>query len=318
MLDIIAPKVEITKISDSGDYGEFIVSPFVRGYGTTLANCLRRVLLSSVPGTAVSNIKIHGLVHEFTSIPGVKEDVIEIILNLKRLAIKNNSERFENRVAYINAFGTCEVKASDIKLDGDLEIINQDLHIATLSAPESKLSIELTITSGRGYVSAEKNKEINSDIGTIAIDSIYTPIERVNFLVEDTRVGNMTDYDKLIMQVWTNGTITASQAVSYSAELVIKHLKEFLSLSNSVKELNDSAESRAEIDRERLLQQPIEELEFSVRAYNCLKRAGINTIGDLTEKTEDDMSKVRNLGKKSFEEIIMRLAELGMKLKSND
>jgi DNA-directed RNA polymerase, alpha subunit, bacterial and chloroplast-type len=311
------PHIEITQASEDGKYGKFIAGPFERGYGTTLGNSLRRVLLSSIPGTAVSNIKVDGIVHEFTSIPGVKEDVIEIILNLKRLAIKNFTDRFENRIAHINVSGQREITSEDIVVDSDLKIINKDLHIATLNSPDSKLSMELTITSGRGYVNAEKNKELSESIGTIPIDSIYTPIERVNFSVENTRVGNITDYDKLIFEIWTNGTLSAADALSCAARIMTEHLTSFIDISDN-NTIEDPDLVRNRMDNEKFIKQPIEDLEFSVRAYNCLKRTGINTIEDLLNKTEEEMLKVRNLGKKSYYEVITRLNDLGLSLKESD
>jgi DNA-directed RNA polymerase subunit alpha len=332
MLDFIKPRLEIDNDSDDGSYGKFIIGPFDRGFGTTLGNSVRRVLLSSIPGTAVSNVKIKGIVHEFTGIYGVKEDVTDIILNLKQLAIKDNSNRHSSRVAYINKSGIGEVTGADLKSDSDIEVLNKDLHIAFLGSEDSDLSLELVLTYGRGYVSAEKNKAIDSSIGTIAIDSIYTPIKCVNFSVEDMRVGNMTDYDKLILEIWTNGTISARNALSYASRIIIDHLSNFVYLADNISDVEEqqenitsdsditvnSRETRSEADREKLLQQPIEELEFSVRAYNCLKRAGINTIDDLVNKSEEDMLKVRNLGRKSFDEVVARLADLGMKLKPTE
>ena len=318
MFEFEKPHIEIANASEDGKYGKFIAGPFERGYGTTLGNSLRRVLLSSLPGAAVSNIKIDGIVHEFSSIPGVKEDVIEIILNLKRLAIKNLTDNVESRIAYINVSGEREVTAADISIDSDFEIVNKDLHIATLSSPNSKFLMEMTITCGRGYVNAEKNKKLSESIGVIPIDSIYTPIERVNFSVENTRVGNITDYDKLIFDIWTNGTMNATDALSYAAKIMTEHLNSFIDISDNVHEMEDMAEIKTEIDNEKFLKQPIEDLEFSVRSYNCLKRSGINTIEDLLNKTEEDMLKVRNLGKKSYEEVIGRLNDLGLSLKKSD
>jgi DNA-directed RNA polymerase subunit alpha len=329
MLELEGARIGVEEISEDGSYGKFVAAPFGRGYGVTLGNSLRRVLLSSIWGTAVSSIKIHGLLHEFAGIDGVSEDAIDIILNLKKLAIKNNNIRHENKIAYIDVKGAREVTAADIEVDSEIEIINKDLHIATLNSDDSQLSVELILSWGRGYKSAEQNKELNSTIGAIAIDSIYTPVKRVNFSVKDTRVGNMTDYDKLIMEIWTNGAISAHNALACAAQLMMGDLKSFVALSdidNNIIRINESinpvsesvTESQVSIDRNKILDQPVEELEFSVRAFNCLKRAGIHTIGQLVEKTEEDMQKVRNLGRKSYEEIVTCLAKLGMKLKSND
>lgn len=318
MFEFEKPHIEIAQTSGDGKYGKFIAGPFERGYGTTLGNSLRRVLLSSLPGTAVSNIKIEGILHEFSSIPGVKEDVIEIILNLKRLAIKNFTERFNDRIGYINVSGVKEVTAADIMIDSDLEIINKDLHIATLNSPDSKFLMEMTITSGRGYVSADKNKELSESIGVIPIDSIYTPIERVNFSVENTRVGNITDYDKLIFEIWTKGTITATEALSSAAKIMTEHLNSFIYIDDGMEILEENNIEKPDIDNEKFLKQPIEDLEFSVRSYNCLKRSGINTIEELLNKTHEEMLKVRNLGKKSYEEVISRLNELGLSLRESD
>lgn len=318
MFEFEKPRIEIVQDSDDGKYGKFVAGPFERGYGTTLGNSLRRVLLSSIPGVAVSNIKIDGVLHEFSSIPGVKEDVIEIILNLKKLAIKNYSDHFESGTAYIEKSGECEITAADINIGNDLEIINKDLHIATLSSSDSKLAIAMTVTAGRGYVSAEKNKELSSEIGVIPIDSIYGPIERVNFSVENTRVGNITDYDKIIFEIWTNGTITASDSLSCAAQIISNHLDSFISITEMTNEVEEVKIVKREFDTEKFVKQPIEELEFSVRAYNCLKRAGINTIEELLNKTQEDMLKVRNLGRKSYEEVINRLTDLGLSLKESE
>lgn len=315
MFEFEKPHIEIVQSSEDGSYGKFVAGPFERGYGTTLGNSLRRVLLSSIPGTAVSNIKINGVVHEFSSIKGVKEDVIEIILNLKRLAIKNNVGDYGPSTAYLNASGECEVTAADIKFSNGLEVVNKDLHIATLSSPKSKLSIELTITSGRGYVSAQRNKELSEQIGVIPTDSIYTPIERVNFSVENTRVGNITDYDKLIFEIWTNGTLRANEALSCAAKIISDHLESFMCIEDDVEDEPEVVLDVEESGMDKFIKQPIEDLELSVRSYNCLKRSNINTVEDLVNKTEEDMLKVRNLGKKSYEEVINKLTELGLSLK---
>ncbi|MDE6357515.1 MAG: DNA-directed RNA polymerase subunit alpha [Eubacteriales bacterium] len=318
MLGFEKPRIEIEEISEDRRYGKFVVQPLERGYGTTLGNSLRRILLSSLPGAAVSNIKIDGVLHEFSVIPGVKEDVTELILNLKNLAIKNNSESYEPKMAYIDFTGEGEIKAKDIKVDSDIEIINPELHIATLSGgPESKLFMEITITKGRGYVEAAKNKKADQPIRIIPVDSLYTPVERVNFLVEDTRVGQITDYDKLTFEIWTNGTMTPDDAVSLAAKVLNEHLALFIDLSDNAKNTEIMVE-KEEGKKEKVLELSIEELDLSVRSYNCLKRAGINTVEDLANKTEDDMMKVRNLGRKSLEEVLGKMAELGLALSPSD
>jgi len=312
------PRIDIAEKSQDGKYGKFVVEPLERGYGTTLGNSLRRILLSSLPGQAVSTIKIEGVLHEFSTIPGVKEDVTEIVLNLKNLAIKNNSDNFEPKMAYIDFVGEGEVTAGDIKVDADIEILNPELHIATLSGgPNSKLFIEITITRGRGYVEASKNKKPDQPIRVIPVDSLYTPVNRVNFLVEDTRVGNITDYDKLTFEVWTNGTITPEDAVSLGAKILNEHLNLFVNLSDAA--MNTEIMVQKEEDKKtQVLELSIEELDLSVRSYNCLKRAGINTVEDLANKTEEDMMKVRNLGRKSLEEVLNKMNELGLALSPND
>ncbi len=318
MLGFEKPRIEIAEISEDKRYGKFIAQPLERGYGTTLGNSLRRILLSTLPGAAVSNIKIDGVPHEFSVIPGVKEDVTEIILNLKNLAIKNNSSSDEPKMAYIDFSGEGEIKARDIKVDSDIEIVNPDLHIATLSGgPESKLFMEITITKGRGYVEAAKNKKPDQSIRMIPVDSLYTPVERVNFLVEDTRVGQITDYDKLTFEIWTNGTISPDDAVSLAAKVLNEHLALFIDLSDNAKNTEIMVE-KEEGKKEKVLELSIEELDLSVRSYNCLKRAGINTVEDLANKTEDDMMKVRNLGRKSLEEVLGKMAELGLALSPSD
>lgn len=318
MLGFEKPRIEIAEISEDGRYGKFVVQPLERGYGTTLGNSLRRILLSSLPGAAVSNIKIDGVLHEFSVIPGVKEDVTELILNLKNLAIKNNSESYEPKMAYIDFTGEGEIKAKDIKVDSDIEIVNPDLHIATLSGgAESKLFMEITITRGRGYVEAAKNKKADQPIRMIPVDSLYTPVERVNFLVEDTRVGQITDYDKLTFEVWTNGTMTPDDSVSLAAKVLNEHLALFIDLSDNAKNTEIMVE-KEEGKKEKVLELSIEELDLSVRSYNCLKRAGINTVEDLANKTEDDMMKVRNLGRKSLEEVLGKMEELGLALSPSD
>ena len=318
MFEFEKPRIEIAEMAQDGTYGRFVVEPLERGYGTTLGNSLRRILLSSLPGSAVSNVKIDGVLHEFSVIPGVKEDVTEIILNLKCLAIKNTSEGNESKVAYIDVEGEGEVTAKDIKTDSDIEILNPDLHIATLSGgPNSKLYMEITISKGRGYVGADKNKKEDQPIGMLPVDSIFTPVTRVNFLVENTRVGQITDYDKLTLEVWTNGTIAPDDAVSYGAKLLNEHLALFIDLSDNAKNTEILVE-KEEGKKEKVLEMSIEELDLSVRSYNCLKRAGINTVEDLACKTEEEMMKVRNLGKKSLEEVLNKIAELGLSLKPSD
>ncbi len=318
MFEFEKPRIDITEKSQDGKYGKFVVEPLERGYGTTLGNSLRRILLSSLPGQAVSTIKIDGVLHEFSTIPGVKEDVTEIVLNLKNLAIKNNSDSFEPKMAYIDFVGEGEITAGDIKVDADIEILNPELHIATLSGgPNSKLFIEITITRGRGYVEASKNKKPDQPIRMIPVDSLYTPVHRVNFLVEDTRVGNITDYDKLTFEVWTNGTITPEDAVSLGAKILNEHLNLFVNLSDAA--MNTEIMVQKEEDKKtQVLELSIEELDLSVRSYNCLKRAGINTVEDLANKTEEDMMKVRNLGRKSLEEVLNKMNELGLALSPND
>ncbi len=318
MFEFEKPRIEIAEMAQDGTYGRFVVEPLERGYGTTLGNSLRRILLSSLPGSAVSNVKIDGVLHEFSVIPGVKEDVTEIILNLKCLAIKNTSEGNESKVAYIDVEGEGEVTAKDIKADSDIEILNPDLYIATLSGgANSKLYMEITISKGRGYVGADKNKKEDQPIGMLPVDSIFTPVTRVNFLVENTRVGQITDYDKLTLEVWTNGTIAPDEAVSYGAKLLNEHLALFIDLSDNAKNTEILVE-KEEGKKEKVLEMSIEELDLSVRSYNCLKRAGINTVEDLACKTEEEMMKVRNLGKKSLEEVLNKLAELGLSLRPSD
>ena len=314
MLDFKEPNIEIVEISEDKKYGRFVVEPLERGYGTTLGNSLRRIMLSSLPGTAVSHIKIDGVVHEFSSIPGVKEDVTEIIMNIKSLAIKNNSDSDEVKTAYIEASGEGVVTAADIQVDSDIEIVNPDQVIATLSGgPDCKLYIEMTIVNGRGYVSSDKNKRDDLPINVIAIDSIFTPVERVNIQIENTRVGQITDYDKLTLEICTNGTIEPSDAVSLAAKVLSVHLNSFINLSENAKKAVIIAPSE-EDDKEKVLEMNIDELELSVRSYNCLKRAGINTVEELCNRTSEDMMKVRNLGRKSLDEVLAKLNELGLSL----
>lgn len=318
MFDFEKPRIEIVEISEDKKFGRFVVEPLERGYGTTLGNSLRRIMLSSLPGTAVSQIKIDGVVHEFSTIPGVKEDVTEIVMNLKDLAIKNHSDTNEPKIAYIDAEGEVVVTAGDIQADPDIEILNPDQVIATLcGGPDSRLYMELTITNGRGYVSADKNKKDDLPIGVIPIDSIYTPVERVNISVENTRVGQITDYDKLTIDVYTNGTLAPDEALSLAAKVLSVHLDSFIDLSEHAKTAEIMVE-KEDNEKEKVLEMSIDELELSVRSYNCLKRAGINTVEELTNRTAEDMMKVRNLGRKSLEEVLSKLHELGLSLKQSD
>ncbi|MBO5112376.1 MAG: DNA-directed RNA polymerase subunit alpha [Lachnospiraceae bacterium] len=317
MFDFERPNIEVAEISDDKKYGRFVVEPLERGYGITLGNSLRRIMLSSLPGAAVSQVKIEGVLHEFSSIEGVKEDVTEIIMNIKSLAIRNNSDTNEPKTAYIEYEGEGVVKASDIQADQDIEILNPDLTIATLCGKSAKLYMELTITKGRGYVSADKNKSEDLPIGVIAVDSIYTPVERVNITVENTRVGQITDFDKLTLDVYTNGTLVPDEAVSLAAKVLSEHLSLFIDLSENAKTAEVMVE-KEEDEKEKVLEMSIDELELSVRSYNCLKRAGINTVEELTNKTSEDMMKVRNLGRKSLEEVLAKLKELGLQLNPSD
>jgi DNA-directed RNA polymerase subunit alpha len=313
------PSLEIAEISEDKKYGRFVVEPLERGYGITLGNSLRRIMLSSLPGAAVSSIKIPGVVHEFSPIPGVKEDVSEIIMNIKSLAIKNNSDSDEIKKAYIEFEGEGVVTAADIRADSDIEIMNPDLVIATLNGgADSRLEIEMTITKGRGYVGSDKNKSPELPVGVIAIDSIYTPVERVNMTVENTRVGQVTDYDKLTLDVWTKGTITPEEAVSLAAKVLSEHLKTFIDISDKGREAV-IIEQKPEIGSPDAVHEiSIDELELSVRSFNCLKRAGINTVGELVNKTDDDMMKIRNMGRKSLDEVRAKLKELGLSFKASD
>lgn len=317
MFEFEKPRIEIAEISDDNKYGKFVVEPLERGYGITLGNSLRRIMLSSLPGTAVSQVKIKGVLHEFSSLPGVKEDVTEIVMNIKDLCIKNNSTTNEPKVAYIDASGDKVVTAGDIQVDADLEILNPDLVIANLSDPEAKLEMELLITNGRGYVGSDKNKGLDSSIDAIAVDSIYTPVERVNLTVQNTRVGQVTDYDKLTLDVFTNGTLAPDEAVSLAAKVLSEHLNLFIDLSENAKSVDVMVEKEDD-QKEKVLEMSIDELELSVRSYNCLKRAGINTVEELTNKTPDDMMKVRNLGRKSLEEVLAKLKELGLELNQSE
>ena len=317
MFDFERPNIEVAEISEDKKYGRFIVEPLERGYGITLGNSLRRIMLSSLPGSAVSQVKIEGVLHEFSSIEGVKEDVTEIIMNIKSLAIRNDSDTSEPKTAYIEYEGEGIVKASDIQCDQDVEILNPDLTIATLNGKDTKFYMELTITKGRGYVSADKNKSEDLPIGVIAVDSIYTPVERVNISVENTRVGQITDFDKLTLDVYTNGTLAPDEAVSLAAKVLSEHLSLFIDLSENAKTAEVMVE-KEEDEKEKVLEMSIDELELSVRSFNCLKRAGINTVEELTNKTSEDMMKVRNLGRKSLEEVLAKLKELGLQLNPSE
>ena len=319
MLEFEKPRIEVSKVSEDGTYGCFVVEPLERGYGITLGNSLRRIMLSSLPGAAVSSIKIDGVLHEFSTIPGVKEDVAEIILNLKNLALKANEDLTEPITAYIDYRGEGVVHASDIKLDKSIiEIVNPDLVIATIcGGQENHLTMEMKITAGRGYVGSDKNKKDDQAVGVIPIDSLYTPVRRVNFTVENTRVGQITDYDKLTLEVWTKGTINPQEAVSLAAKVMNDHLALFINLSDNARNTEIMVE-KEEDQKEKVLEMTIEELDLSVRSYNCLKRAGINTVEDLTNKSEDEMMKVRNLGSKSLDEVLGKLEELHLKLKPSE
>ncbi|MBQ4058585.1 MAG: DNA-directed RNA polymerase subunit alpha [Lachnospiraceae bacterium] len=317
MFEFEKPRIEIAEISEDNRYGRFVVEPLERGYGTTLGNSLRRIMLSSLPGSAVSYVKIKGVLHEFSSIPGVKEDVTEIIMNIKELAIKNNSSSNEPKQAYIEYVGEGVVTAADIHVDSDIEILNPDLVIATLSGSEARFDMELTITKGRGYVGSDKNKKEDASIDVIAVDSIYTPVERVNLTVENTRVGQITDYDKLTLDVYTNGTLAPDEAVSLAAKVLSEHLSLFIDLSENAKSAEVMVE-KEDNEKEKVLEMNIDELELSVRSFNCLKRAGINTVEELTSKTPEDMMKVRNLGRKSLEEVLNKLKELGLSLDNGE
>ena len=314
MIEIEKPRIDCENLAEDGSYGKFVVEPLERGYGTTLGNSLRRILLSSLPGTAASSIKINGVQHEFSTIPGVKEDVTEIVLNVKGIIAKLYCDG--PKTVYIEASGEGTVTAGDIHTDGEVEILNPELHIATLMS-DAHLSMEITLTNGRGYVSAERNKQYQTAIGVIPVDSIYTPVYKVNYTVENTRVGNMTDYDKLTLEVWTDRTITAKDAVSLGAKVLTDHLSLFVDLSEEIGSHSTVVE-KAETQHDKVLEMTIEELDLSVRSFNCLNRAGINTVEDLINTSEDDMMKVRNLGKKSLEEVIYKLEAMGLSLAKNE
>ena len=312
MIEIEKPRISIAEISDDGTYGKFIVEPLERGFGNTLGNSLRRILLSSLPGVAAKSIKIDGVLHEFSTIPGVKEDVTEIVLNVKGILAKLNCN--EAKTVEIHAKGPCEVTSGTIIHDDDVEILNSDWHIATLG-PDATLDMEITLDKGRGYVSADRNKAFLTDnvIGVLAVDSIYTPVLKVNYTVENTRVGQITDFDKLSLEVWTNGVVLAEEAVSIASKILIEHFNLFLGLSEIAEKTSVMVEPESS-NATRNLDVTIDELELSVRSYNCLKRAGINTVKDLTSKTEDEMIKVRNLGRKSLDEVIEKLNSMGLDL----
>ncbi len=316
MIEIEKPRIEALDLAPDGTYGRFVVEPLERGYGTTLGNSLRRVLLSSLPGVAVTSVKIEGVLHEFSTIEGVKEDVTEIILNVKDLVLNLNGDG--PKTVYIEAQGPCEVTAGSIKCDSEVEILRPETHIATLGE-NGKLFMEITLDKGRGYVPAERNKQIMQPvIGVIPVDSIYTPVLKVNYAVSNTRVGQITDYDKLNLEVWTNGTISAQEVVSLAAKIITDHLALFVDLSGEMYAGDSIMVEKDDKSKEKVLEMTIEELDLSVRSFNCLKRAGINTLEDLINKTEDDMMKVRNLGRKSLEEVINKLASLGFSLRDEE
>ena len=314
MVEIEKPRIECIDSQEDVSYGKYIVEPLERGYGTTLGNSLRRILLSSLPGTAATSIKIAGVQHEFSTVPGVKEDVTEIVLNVKKIIAKLHCQG--TKTVYIDAAGECEVTAGDIKADGEVEILNPEQHICSLG-PDASFNMEITLSHGRGYVPSDKNKTPNMPIGTIALDSIYTPVYKVNYTVENTRVGNMTDYDKLTLEVWTDSTISARDAVSLGAKILSDHLSLFTNLSETVASKPTMAE-KAETHRDKVLEMTIEELDLSVRSFNCLKRANINNVEDLISRTGEDMMKVRNMGRKSLEEVQNKLAMMGLSLASDD
>jgi DNA-directed RNA polymerase subunit alpha len=314
MIEIEKPKVDIVELSQDGKYGKFVVEPLERGYGITIGNALRRILLSSLPGVAVTSVKIDGVLHEFSTIPGVKEDVTEIILSFKELSAELDGD--EPQTLIIDAQGEGVIKAGDIVCPPNVEILNKDLHILTMEK-DAKLYMEINIDKGRGYVSAENNKESNMPIGVIPVDSIYTPVEKVSYKVENTRVGQMTDFDKLLLEVWTNGSINPQEGVSLASKILVEHLNLFIDLTQHVSSVEIMVE-KEEDKKEKVLEMTIEELDLSVRSYNCLKRAGINTVEELTSKSEEDMMKVRNLGKKSLEEVERKLSELGLGLQPTE
>ena len=313
MVEIEKPRIECVENPGDGSYGKYVVEPLERGYGTTLGNSLRRILLSSLPGTAVTSIKIAGVQHEFCTIPGVKEDVTEIVLNVKGIIAKLHCEGV--KTVYIEANGECEITAGDIKADGEVEILNPDHHIATLG-PDASLNMELTLSHGRGYVPADRNKPAQTVIGLIPVDSIYTPVKKVNYTVENTRVGDLTDFDKLTLEVWTNGSVQPDEAISLAAKILTEHLTLFVGLTDQVTTI--SFTDQEDDKKEKVLEMTIEELDLSVRAYNCLKRAGINTVAELVQRNQEDMMKVRNLGRKSLEEVEQKLEALNLSLRPSD
>ena len=310
MIEIEKPQIECIETPGDASYGKYVIEPLERGYGTTLGNALRRIMLSSLPGTAATSIKIAGVQHEFSTIPGVKEDVTEIVLNVKNLLTKLHCEG--TKTVFIEAVGPCEVTAGDIKSDGEVEVLNPELHLATLDVGAT-LSMEITLSHGRGYVSSDRNKLQQPIIGVIPVDSIYSPVLKVNYTVENTRVGNMTDFDKLTLEVWTDSTLTARDAVSLGAKILCDHFALFTDLSDTLGDKSIVVEKAADTQN-KVLEMTIEELDLSVRSFNCLKRANINTVADLISKTEDEMMKVRNLGRKSLEEVINKLAMMGLTL----
>ncbi|MBO5090235.1 MAG: DNA-directed RNA polymerase subunit alpha [Clostridia bacterium] len=315
MIEIEKPRIDTVQITADGKYGKFVMEPLERGYATTLGNSMRRVLLSILPGAAVTGIKIDGVVHEFSTIPGVKEDVTEIILNIKGIIAKLHSD--DVKKVYIEAEGPCVVTADSIKADSEVEILNPELYIATLDEG-AKLNMELTIDKGRGYVPADQNKPAQTVVGFIPVDSIYTPVLKANFSVDNTRVGNVTDKGKLTLEVWTDGSIRANEAVSMSAKVLMEHLEIFLDLTEGASEADSIMAEKNNNEKEKVLDLTIDELDLSVRSFNCLKRAGINTVEDLINKSEEDMMKVRNLGRKSLEEVIAKLNSFGFTLKKDD
>lgn len=317
MFDFEKPNIEIVEISDDKKYGKFVCEPLERGYGITLGNSLRRIMLSSLPGTAVNRIKIDGVMHEFSTIPGIKEDVTDIVMNIKELAIRNLSSDDKPKIGYLDVSGEGVVTAADIRVGQDIEIVNKDQVIAHLSGENASLSMELSIVNGRGYVGADKNESQDAPIGSIAIDSIFTPVERVNMNVEDTRVGQQTDFDKLTLEVFTNGTIEPDDALSVAAKILSEHLALFIDLSEDTKSMEVMVE-KEDSEKTKVLEMNIDELELSVRSYNCLKRAGINTVEELCSRTPEDMMKVRNLGRKSLEEVLTKLKNLGLSLKRQE
>ncbi len=315
MIEINKPTIEALDLANDGTYGKFVLEPLERGYGTTLGNSLRRVLLSSLPGYAITSVKIDGVLHEFSTVPGVKEDVTEMVLNFKDVILKIHSG--EDKIAYIDAVGPCEVTAGDIRTDSDVTILNPELHLATLEEG-AHLNIELTLGRGRGWVAAERNKQIMQPaIGVIAIDSIYTPVLKVNYTIENTRVGQITDYDKLSLEIWTNGTISATEAVSLGAKILNEHLNLFIDLSDETYDAEIMVEQNVDT-KEKVLEMTIEEFDLSVRSFNCLKRAGINNVEDLISKSESEMMKVRNLGRKSLDEIIGKLSQLNLTFRQEE